>query len=91
MSTKYAVIGATGNVGREIMQILAARGIPAKDVTALASQRSVGMEVSYGEDDVLKVQELDKFDFTGINIALSSPRADCESRRPSRPATITRY
>ena len=47
----------------------------ADDVVALASERSVGMEVSYGEDDVLKVYDLAKFDFKGINIALSSPGA----------------
>jgi len=86
MSTKYAVIGATGNVGREIMQILAARGIPAKDVTALASERSVGMEVSYGEDDVLKVLDLAKFDFTGTNIALSSPGAKVSAVHSPRAA-----
>ncbi len=86
MSTKYAVIGATGNVGREIMQILAAKGVPAKDVTALASARSVGSEVSYGEDDVLKVLELDKFDFTGINIALSSPGAKVSAIHSPRAA-----
>ena len=86
MGYRVVVAGATGNVGREIMQILAARGIPAKDVTALASQRSVGMEVSYGEDDVLKVQELDKFDFTGINIALSSPGAKVSAIHSPRAA-----
>jgi len=86
MSTKYAVIGATGNVGREILQILAARGVPAKDVTALASARSVGSEVSYGDDDVLKVLELDKFDFTGINIALSSPGAKVSAIHSPRAA-----
>ena len=57
MSYNYAVVGATGNVGREIIQILAERGIPAGAVTAVASERSVGAEVSYGDDDVLKVHK----------------------------------
>jgi len=86
MSTKYAVIGATGNVGREIMQILADRGVPAKDVTALASERSAGAEVSYGEDAVLKVQDLAKFDFHGIDIALSSPGAKVSAVHSPRAA-----
>ena len=75
MSKKYAVVGATGNVGREILQILAERGVAAKAVTAVASSRSIGMEVSYGEDDVLKVDALDDFDFSGVDIVLSSPGA----------------
>ena len=75
MSYQYAVVGATGNVGREIMQILSERGVSATDVTAVASSRSVGMEVSYGEDDVLKVRDLASFDFEGTDIVLSSPGA----------------
>ncbi len=75
MGYQYAVVGATGNVGREIMQILAERDVPASDVTAVASSRSVGMEVSYGEDDVLKVHDLADFDFEGTDIVLSSPGA----------------
>ncbi len=75
MSYQYAVVGATGNVGREIMQILSERGVSATDVTAVASSRSVGMEVSYGEDNVLKVRDLASFDFEGTDIVLSSPGA----------------
>jgi aspartate-semialdehyde dehydrogenase len=75
MGYKFAVVGATGNVGREIMNIMAEREIPAEDVTAIASERSVGAEVSYGEDDVLKVQDLAAFDFEGTDIVLSSPGA----------------
>lgn len=67
-----AVVGATGNVGREMLQTLAARNFPAEKVYALASARSAGKEVSYGEDDILKVQDLDKFDFKGVDIALMS-------------------
>ena len=75
MSCKYAIVGATGNVGREILQILAERGVPANAVTAIASSRSIGMEVSYGDDDILKVESLDGFDFEGTDIVLSSPGA----------------
>jgi len=75
MGFKVAVVGATGNVGREIMAALAEREFPADDVVALASSRSIGREVSFGEDDVLKVQGLDTYDFRGIDIVLSSPGA----------------
>jgi aspartate-semialdehyde dehydrogenase len=75
MGYKVAVIGATGNVGREILKTLAEREFPADEVIALASERSVGMEVSYGEDKILKVKDLAKFDFKGVDIALSSPGA----------------
>ncbi len=75
MGYKVAVIGATGNVGREMLKTMVERDFPADDVYALASERSAGTEVSYGEDDELKVQDLAKFDFKGIDIALSSPGA----------------
>jgi aspartate-semialdehyde dehydrogenase len=73
MGFRVAVVGATGNVGREFLAIMAERNFPADDVVALASPRSVGREVSFGEDDILKVQALDTFDFRGIDIVLSSP------------------
>ena len=75
MSYKVAVIGATGNVGREILNILAERSFPVRDVAALASAKSVGREVSFGDDETLKVQDLATFDFKGWDIALSSPGA----------------
>ncbi|MBK8174015.1 MAG: aspartate-semialdehyde dehydrogenase [Rhodospirillales bacterium] len=75
MGYKVAVVGATGNVGREMLQTLADREFPADDVVALASERSVGREVSFGEDDVLKVRDLATFDFHGTDIVLSSPGA----------------
>ena len=75
MGFKVAVVGATGNVGREILTTLAERDFPADEVVALASSRSVGREVSFGEDDILKVQNLETFDFHGIDIVLSSPGA----------------
>jgi aspartate-semialdehyde dehydrogenase len=75
MGYKVAVVGATGNVGRELLQIMAERDFPADEVVALASSRSLGKEVSYGEDRVLKIQDLATFDFTGTDIVLSSPGA----------------
>ena len=72
MSYRVAVVGATGNVGREMLNILAERQFPVKDVIPLASDRSAGSEISFGEDDVLKVQALDKFNFKGVDIVLSS-------------------
>jgi aspartate-semialdehyde dehydrogenase len=73
MGFKVAVVGATGNVGREMLATLAERDFPADEIVALASSASVGKEVSFGEDDVLKVQALDSFDFRGTDIVLSSP------------------
>src|SRR5579883_2753509 len=86
MGFKVAVVGATGNVGREMLSILAERGIPVGDVTAVASERSAGGEVSYGEDDVLKVEDLDRFDFEGIDIALFSPGAKVSAVHAPRAA-----
>lgn len=75
MGYKVAILGATGNVGREVLKILAEREFPADDVIALASERSAGKRVSYGEDQELKVQDLASFDFKGVDIVLSSPGA----------------
>jgi aspartate-semialdehyde dehydrogenase len=72
MSLKIAVAGATGNVGREILNILAERKFPATEVVALASRNSIGRKVSYG-DKTLTVQALEDFDFKGTKIALFSP------------------
>ncbi|WP_417623874.1 aspartate-semialdehyde dehydrogenase [Paremcibacter congregatus] len=71
MSYKIAVVGATGNVGREMLNILAERQFPASEVVALASRRSLGQEVTYGEK-TLKTKCLDDYDFTGTDIALMS-------------------
>ena len=72
MSYNVAVVGATGAVGREMLQTLAERKFPAAKVYALASSKSAGRELSYGEDDVVKVQALDSFDFSTADIALFS-------------------
>jgi len=71
MGYKVAVVGATGNVGREMLSILAERAFPADEVVALASRRSAGQEISFG-DETLKVKALEHFDFTGTDICLMS-------------------
>src|SRR5579863_665466 len=68
---KVAVAGATGNVGREMLAILAERRFPASEVIALASSRSIGQDVSFG-DRTLKCKALEHFDFSGIDICLMS-------------------
>ena len=64
MSYKVAVVGATGNVGREMLNVLAERAFPVSEVVALASTRSVGKDISFG-DKTLKVKALDYYDFKG--------------------------
>ncbi len=71
MGYKVAVVGATGNVGREMLGILAERAFPADEVVALASRRSQGTEVSYG-DKTLKTKALDTYDFSDIDLCLMS-------------------
>ena len=72
MGYKVAIAGATGNVGREVLNILHERNFPVDELIPLASSRSVGREVSFGDSDV-KVQDMAKFDFKGVDIVLSSP------------------
>ena len=71
MSIKLAVVGATGNVGREILNILDERMFPCNEVVALASRKSMGRELSYG-DKTLKVKDLETYNFSDIDIALFS-------------------
>jgi aspartate-semialdehyde dehydrogenase len=71
MGFKVAIVGATGNVGREMLNILAERAFPVSEVVALASQRSIGQEVSFG-DKTLKCKVLDHFDFSDTDICLMS-------------------
>jgi len=71
MGYKVAVVGATGNVGREMLGILAERNFPADEVVAVASRRSQGVECSFG-DKTLKVKALDHFDFSDVDICLMS-------------------
>ena len=72
MGYRVVVAGATGAVGREMLQTLAERNFPADEVFALASTNSSGREISYGDDKVLKVQSLETFDFSKADIALFS-------------------
>ncbi len=75
MGYKIAVIGATGNVGREILNELALRDFPYTEVTAIASDRSAGKEVSFGEDEVLKAIPLNTFDPKGYDFVFASAGA----------------
>ncbi len=71
MGLRVAVVGATGSVGREMLEILSERLFPADEVVAIASRRSVGAEVSYGEK-TLKVKDLETYDFSGVDLVLMS-------------------
>jgi aspartate-semialdehyde dehydrogenase len=86
MGFKLAVVGATGNVGHQFLEILAERNFPADDVIALASEKSIGKKVSFGEKAELKVQNLANFDFKGVDIVLSSPGAKVSAVSSPRAA-----
>jgi len=86
MSFRVAVVGATGAVGREILKTLHERNFPAREVAAVASGRSAGAQVSYGEEKILTVKNLDKFDFSGWDIALFSPGASISAIHAPRAA-----
>jgi aspartate-semialdehyde dehydrogenase len=75
MGYKVVVAGATGNVGREMLNILAEREFPVDEIAVLASRKSLGTEVSFG-DKTLKTQDLDTFDFTGWDMALFAVGSD---------------
>ncbi|MFT8243847.1 aspartate-semialdehyde dehydrogenase [Roseomonas sp. BN140053] len=86
MGYKVAVVGATGAVGREMLKTLAERNFPVGEVVALASGRSAGQQVSFGEDKVLTVQSLDKYDFRGTDLGLFSPGASVSAIHAPRAA-----
>ena len=86
MSYRVAVVGATGAVGREMLKTLAERNFPVREVAALASGRSAGAQVSFGDRTVLTVQSLEKFDFTGWDIGLFSPGAAVSAVHAPRAA-----
>ena len=86
MSYRVAVVGATGAVGREILKTLTERNFPITDVAAVASGRSAGAEVSFGDKRVLKVQNLDTFDFSGWDFGLFSPGASVSAVHAPRAA-----
>ena len=86
MGYKVAVVGATGNVGREILQTLSERAFPIDEIVALASQRSSGREVSFGEKDILKVKPLEGFDFGGFDVGLFSPGSKVSAKYAPKAA-----
>jgi len=86
MGYRVAVIGATGNVGREMLKTLAERNFPADEVIALASSRSIGTLISYGDNQELKCRDLADFDFKGVDFALSSPGAKVSQVHSPRAA-----
>jgi aspartate-semialdehyde dehydrogenase len=86
MAYKIAVVGATGAVGREILKILAERNFPVSEVFALASPRSTGQSVSFGDKTILKIKNLETFDFTGVDLALFSPGAAISAVHAPRAA-----
>jgi aspartate-semialdehyde dehydrogenase len=87
MAYRVAVVGATGAVGREILKTLAERNFPVSEVAALASGRSTGAEISFGDKQVLKVKNLETFDFAGWDIGLFSPGASVSAVHAPRAAS----
>ena len=85
MGYRVAVVGATGNVGREMLNILAERAFPVDDIVALASRRSLGTECSFG-DRTLKTQDLEHFDFAGWDMALFAIGSDATKEYAPRAA-----
>ncbi|MCD6035544.1 MAG: asd [Rickettsiales bacterium] len=86
MSYKVAIAGATGNVGRELLSILAERNFPVSEVVALASRRSLGKTVSFGDHETLTCQVLEDFDFSGTDIGLFSPGGNVSKVHAPRAA-----
>ncbi len=85
MGYKIVVVGATGNVGHEMLNILAEREFPVDEIAALASRRSLGTEVSFG-DRTLKTTDLDTFDFTGWDMALFAVGSDATKKYAPKAA-----
>ena len=85
MGYKVVVAGATGNVGREMLNILAEREFPVDEIAVLASRRSLGTEVSFG-DKTLKTQDIEQFDFTGWDMALFAIGSDATKTYAPRAA-----
>jgi len=85
MGYKVAVVGATGNVGREILNILAERHFPIDKIVALASRRSLGTELSFG-DQILSTKDLEQFDFSGWDIALFAVGSEATKLHAPRAA-----
>ncbi len=86
MGYKVVVVGATGNVGREMLNILDERAFPIEEIAVLASRRSLGTEVSFG-DKTLKTKDLDTFDFTGWDMALFAVGSDATKQYAPKAAS----
>ena len=90
MGYRVAVVGATGNVGREMLNILAERQFPVDEVAAVASARSTGDVIDFGDSgQELKVKNLEHFDFAGWDMALFAAGSEVSkvhapARRPGR-------
>lgn len=85
MGYRVVIAGATGNVGREMLNILAERQFPVDEVAVLASRKSLGTEVSFG-DKTLKTKDLDTFDFTGWDMALFAVGSDATKKYAPKAA-----
>ena len=85
MGYRVAVVGATGNVGREMLNILTERQFPVDDIAALASRKSLGTKCSFG-DTTLTTKDLDTFDFNGWDIALFAIGSDATKTYAPRAA-----
>ena len=85
MGYRVVIAGATGNVGREMLNILSERHFPVDEIVALASRRSLGTEVSFG-DKTLKTKDLDTFDFTGWDMALFAIGSDATKKYAPKAA-----
>ncbi len=85
MGYKVVVVGATGNVGHEMLNILAERGFPVDEIAVLASRKSLGTEVTFG-DKTLKTKDLDTFDFTGWDMSLWAVGSDATKKYAPKAA-----
>ena len=85
MGYKVVIVGATGNVGHEMLNILAERSFPVDEIAVLASRRSLGTEVTFG-DKILKTKDLDTFDFTGWDISLWAVGSDATKKYAPKAA-----
>ncbi len=81
-----AVIGGTGNVGREILSILAERSFPVKEIFAVASSSSLGKEVSFGEKEILKIVTIDSLDFSKIDFAFFAAGSEVSKKYAKKAA-----
>ena len=87
MAYRVVVVGATGNVGREMLNVLAEREFPIAELAAVASSRSTGDEIEFGETgQMLKVRNVDHFDFAGWDIALFSAGSEVSKVHAPRAA-----